>query len=70
MAIKKIPDNPGKDMRFNKGEREVFSVRLPRDLVRAIEATAKSQGWAKSDFVQMVLDQYLVHVGFKEKDIK
>jgi metal-responsive CopG/Arc/MetJ family transcriptional regulator len=63
MAIKKVPDNPAKDLKFTKGDKEVFSVRLPEELIKAVNSAAKEQGWAKSEFVQMVLDQYLVHTG-------
>ena len=66
MAQKKVPSNPTKDLKFTKGKQDVFSIRLPTELINAVEVAAKEQGWSKSEFVQMVLDQYLTHTGFKK----
>ena len=66
MTIKKVPDNPAKDLKFIKGKQEVFSIRLPAELIKAVDIAAKEHGWAKSEFVQMGLDQYRVHIGCKK----
>ena len=48
-----------------KSKLSVFSIRVPKDLLRAIDKYSKKKGLARADLVRIVLDLY---VQFEERE--
>ena len=59
MAKYDVPKRPTIKRKYHVGERKLFTIRLPSDLLRRLEADCKYKGYTKTELVEIVLDQYL-----------
>ncbi len=45
--------------KYNDGPKKVISLRLSGALIKEVDAMAKTLGWATTDLVSTVLDQFI-----------
>ena len=56
--------------KYVDGPKKSVSLRLPKQLSRAIDNIAKKKGWPVTDLVVTVLDQYAQHENLLIKEAK
>ena len=44
---------------YTGGDKKAVGVRLPEELVKALEKIAKETGWTLTDVIQTALDEYV-----------
>lgn len=54
-----IPDRPKR--KYVKGEKEVFSIRIPKGLKDRLTELSRSKGYSLAELAETALDQYCQH---------
>lgn len=54
-----IPKRPVVKRKYSEGERKLFTIRLPDQLIKRLVRDCKDKNYTKTEMVELVLDQYL-----------
>lgn len=59
MAKFDIPKRPTIKRKYDEGERQLFTIRLPKRLLERLDREIAKKGYSKTELVEIIIDQYL-----------